>query len=148
MNSYRQFLFHIVFCTYERRNTLPTAHHEELYKYLWGVIKTHKGVLYRVNGVENHIHILCDLHPTVCISDLIKDIKIGSNLWIKQTGNFPKFESWAEGYFAATYSNKDKERLINYIKNQKEHHHVVTFEEEYKALLDEHGIIWDEKYIF
>ena len=82
------------------------------------------------------------------MSDLIKDMKVGSNLWLKQSGNFPKFESWAEGYFAATYSNKDKDMIINYIKNQKKHHHVVTFEDEYKALLDEHGIVWDEKYVF
>ena len=148
MNSYRQFLFHIVFCTYERRNTLPAEHHETLYKYLWGVIKSHKGILYRVDGVENHIHILCDLNPTILISDLIKDMKVASNKWMKDTGNFPKFESWAEGYFAATCSYRDKEMIINYIKNQKEHHKKVSFEDEYRALLKEHGIEWDEKYLF
>jgi len=148
MNSYRQFLFHIVFCTYERKNTLPVEHHEELYKYLWGVIKNHKGVLYRINGVENHVHILCDLNPTVLMSDLIKDLKVGSNKWMKQTGNFTKFDSWAEGYFAATYSYKDKNTIINYINNQKEHHKTINFEDEYRALLKEHGIEWDEKYIF
>lgn len=148
MNSYRQFLFHIVFCTYERKDTLVTAHQEELYKYLWGVIKNHKGVLYRINGMENHIHILCDLNPTILLSDLIKDMKIGSNKWMKSTGNFPDFVSWAEGYFAATYSFKDKERIINYIKNQKEHHKMLTFENEYRSLLVEHGIKWDEDYIF
>jgi len=148
MNSYRQFLFHIVFCTYERKKTLPVEHHEELYKYLFGVIKNHKGVLYRLNGVENHVHILCDLNPTILMADLIKDLKVGSNKWMKQTGNFPKFDSWAEGYFAATYSYKDKDMIINYIKNQKEHHKTINFEDEYRALLKEHGIEWDEKYIF
>ena len=148
MNSYRQILYHIVFCTYERKNILPVEHHEELYKYIWGVIKNRKGVLYRINGTENHIHILCDLHPTECLANLMKEIKTASNLWMKQTNKFPKFESWAEGYCALTYSYKDKEMIVNYIKNQKEHHKKVTFEDEYRALLKEHGIEWDEKYIF
>lgn len=148
MNSYRQILYHIVFCTYERKNTLPIEHHEELYKYIWGIIKNRKGVLYRINGTDNHIHILCDLHPTVCLADFMKEIKTASNLWMKQTTKYPKFESWAEGYCALTYSYKDKEMIVNYIKNQKEHHKKVTFEEEYRTLLKDHGIEWDEKYIF
>jgi len=148
MNSYRQILYHIVFCTYKRKNTLPEAHHEELYKYMWGIIKNRTGVLYRINGADNHIHILCDLHPTVRLADLIKDIKTASNLWMKQTDNFPKFESWAEGYCGLTYSFKDKEMIVNYIKNQKDHHKTITFEDELRALLKEHGIEWDEKFLF
>ena len=127
---------------------MPIEHHDELYKYLWGIVKNHKGILYRINGLENHVHILCDLNPTILLADLIKELKIGSNKWMKQTGFFPKFESWADGYFAATYSYKDKEMIINYIKNQKEHHKKINFEEEYRSLLKEHGIDWDEKYIF
>jgi len=148
MNSYRQILYHIVFCTYDRKNTIPLAHQEELYKYIWGVITNRKCVLYRINGMENHIHILSDLHPTVALSDFIKEIKTASNAWMKSTGNYPKFTSWAEGYCALTYSYNDKNRIVNYIKNQKEHHKKFSFEDEYRELLREHGIEWDEKYIF
>ncbi|HJV76806.1 MAG TPA: IS200/IS605 family transposase [Paludibacter sp.] len=148
MNSYRQILYHIVFCTHNQKNTLPIEQHDELYKYIWGIIKSRKGVLYRINGMENHIHILCDLHPTVALSDFVKEIKTASNRWMKETGNYPKFESWAEGSCALTYSFRDKEMIVNYIKNQKEHHRKVNFEDEYRALLKEHGIEWDERYIF
>jgi putative transposase len=148
MNSYRQILYHIVFCTYDRKNTIPLEHKEYLYKFIWGVIKTRKCVLYRINGMENHIHILSDLHPTIALSDFIKEIKTASNVWMKTNGNYPKFTSWAEGYCALTYNYKDKEVLVNYIKNQNEHHRKISFEEEYRALLKENGIEWDEKYIF
>jgi len=148
MNSYRQILYHIVFCTHNRENTLPEECHEELYKYIWGIIKNRKGVLYRINGTENHIHILSDLHPTVCLSDFVKEIKTGANFWMKESGKFPKFVSWAEGYCALTYTFRDKDIIINYIKTQKEHHKKQNFEEEYRTLLTEHGIEWDEKYIF
>jgi putative transposase len=148
MNSYRQILYHIVFCTYKRENSLPIEHHDELYKYIWGIIKSRKGVLYRINGTENHIHILSDLHPTICLSDFVKEIKTGSNIWMKGTGKFPNFTSWTEGSCALTYSNSDKDMIVNYIKNQKEHHKKQNFEDEYRALLKEHGVEWDEKYIF
>ena len=148
MNSYRQILYHIVFCTYDRKHTLPVEHHEELYKYIWGVIKNRNGVLYRINGTENHIHILSDLHPSIALADFIKEIKTASNTWMKSTANFQDFSSWAAGYCALTYTYRDKEMIVNYIKNQKEHHKKQTFEDELRTLLKEHGIEWDEKYIF
>ena len=148
MNSYRQILYHIVFCTYRRENTLLVEHHDELYRYIWGIIKKRNCILYRINGTENHIHILSDLHPTMALSDYIKEIKTASNFWMKESGNFPDFISWAEGYCALTYSYRDKDVIINYIKKQKEHHKNVDFEGEYRCLLKKAGIEADEKYIF
>lgn len=148
MNSYRQLLYHIVFCTYNRQNTLPIEHHDDLYRYVWGIIQKRKSVLYRINGTENHIHILSDLHPTVALSDYIKEIKTASNRWMKQSGNFPNFDYWAEGSCSLTYSYKELDNVRNYIIHQKEHHKKVSFEDEYKALLKENGIDWDEKFIF
>ena len=127
---------------------MPEAYHEELYKYIWGIVKKRKGMLYRINGTGNHIHILSDLNPNVRLADFIKEIKTASNLWMKGKGNYPKFESWAEGYCGLTYSFNDKERIVNYIKNQKEHHKIITFEDELRAILKESGIEWDEKYLF
>lgn len=148
MNSYRQILYHSVFSTHNRENTIPTNQHEALYKYIWGIITRRKGVLYRINGTENHIHILSDLHPTIALADFIKEIKTASNAWMKESGECPKFTSWAEGYCALTYSYRDKKMIVNYIKNQKDHHKKVTFEDEYRALLKEHGVEIDERYIF
>jgi REP element-mobilizing transposase RayT len=148
MNSYRQILYHITFCTYQREDTLPLEHHDELYRYIWGIIKKRNCVLHRINGTENHIHILSDLHPTIALADYIKEIKTASNRWMKESGNFPDFISWAEGYCALTYSYRDKEMLVNYIKKQKEHHQVTGFEDEYRTLLHEAGIEADERYVF
>ena len=148
MNSYRQILYHIVFCTYKRQETIPESHQEELYRYIWGIIKSKNSVLYRINGTENHIHILCDLHPTVALSDLLRDIKKSTSHWMKRSDNYPQFVSWAEGSCVLTYSYREKEMIINYIKNQKEHHKQIAFEDEYVGLLREHGIDYDDKYIF
>jgi REP element-mobilizing transposase RayT len=98
--------------------------------------------------MSDHIHIFTDLHPSVSLSSLVKDIKVSSNLWIKQSGLFPDFEEWQSGYGAFTYSEREKDMIINYIKKQKEHHKNESFETEYKTLLKDHGIEFDEKYLW
>lgn len=148
MNSYRQILYHIVFCTFYRKNTIPTDQHEPLFKYINGIIKSRRCVLLEINGTENHLHILCALHPSLALADLIKEIKTATNSWMKASGNYPRFSSWAEGSCSLTYSHREKEIIINYIRNQKIRHHTLSFEDEYRMLLKEHGIEADEKYIF
>lgn len=120
---------------------------DQLYKYIWGILQNKRCHLYRINGVEDHLHIITHLHPSVALAGLIKDIKIASSLFIKEQSLFPDFVSWQEGYGAFTYSIKERERLINYVKNQEEHHKKSSFKEEFIALLNEHGVTFDEKYL-
>jgi putative transposase len=145
--SYRQIFYQIVFGTKNRQATIEETNCEELYKYIWGIINKKKCKLYRINGVEDHIHIFSDLHPTVALADYIKDIKVASSLWMKESKKFPKFKGWQDSYGAFTYSIREKDMIINYIKNQKEHHKVEVFYDEYKRLLIENGIEFDEKYL-
>ena len=76
----------------------------------------------------------------------MRDIKTASSLWIKQQGKFTAFEGWAEGYASLTYAWRDKEIIVNYIKNQQGHHKKETFEDELRRLLKEHGINVDERF--
>jgi len=144
MSSYRQILYHIVFRTKHGENVLSLEHNTELFAYISGIIKNKNCFLYRINGMEDHI--LSDLHPSISLADYMRDIKTASSIWLKQNANFPKFNSWAIGYAALTYAYRDKDVIINYIKNQQEHHKKSTFLEEYRSLLNEHNIRIDEKY--
>jgi putative transposase len=146
MSSYRQILYHMVFRTKDSRKTLVQAHSRELYAYIMGIRRNKNCFLYRINGMEDHLHILSDLHPTIALADYIRDIKTASSVWIKQSGKFSEFKGWAEGYAALTYGWKDKEMIVNYIKNQQQHHKKESFEDELKRLLNEQGIEVNEKY--
>ena len=146
MSSYRQILYHLIYRTKDSRKTLVQEHSRELYAYLLGFIKNKNCFLYRVNGMEDHLHILCDLHPMIALADFMRDMKTSSSIWLKQTGNFPEFDGWADGYAALTYAWKDKDMIVNYIKNQQEHHKKETFEDELRSLLREHGIEVDERF--
>jgi putative transposase len=148
MSAYTQQMQHIVFATKYRAKTLTKDNRKQLFEYTWGILKNKKCHLYRMNGVEDHVHILTHVHPTICLADLIKDIKVATSLWIKENKVFPNFEGWQDGYGAFTCSYQDKDGLIEYIKNQEIHHQKTSFEEEYKALLKENGITFEEKYLF
>jgi len=144
--SYRQIFYHIVFRTENSERTLPLEQHEALYRYVWGIIKNQKSVLYRINGMEEHLHLLTDLHPTVALATFLQKIKTASSLWLKQNPAFPLFNGWAEGYAALTYSRRDKEIIVNYITGQREHHAKTSFLDEYRAMLEEAGVEIDERY--
>jgi REP element-mobilizing transposase RayT len=146
MSSYRQLLYHLVFRTKDSLPTIKQDNADQLYAYITGIIKHKNSHLYRINGVENHLHILTDLHPSIALADFIREVKVSSSLWMKSSDLFPGFNGWADGYGSFTCSYMDLGRLIDYIKNQKEHHKKKTFEDEYRFLLMESGITFDERF--
>jgi len=147
VSTYKQIFYQIVFGTKNRHPCIPLEHEEELYKYIWGIIKNKNCHLYRINGMPDHLHIFSDLHPSISLSDYVKDIKLASSDWMKKQEKFSGFTGWQNGYGAFTYSIREKDMIIEYVKNQKEHHKNESFYDEYKRLLIENGIEFDEKYL-
>jgi len=146
MSSYRQLLYHLVFRT---KGSLPSIKQEnsaKLYAYITGIVKNKNSHLYRINGTENHVHILTDIHPSFSLADSMREMKVATSVWMKESGSFPLFDGWAEGYGAFSCSYVDLGRLIDYINGQQEHHKKKSFEDEYRILLMESGIKIDERY--
>jgi len=145
--SFRQVYYQIVFGTKDREHTIDEEHCKELYKYIWGIVAGKHCKLYRINGATDHIHIFSDLHPSTSLADYVRDIKVASNLWMKNSGLFPNFRGWQEAYGAFTYSIRERDMIIDYVKNQKEHHKAETFDHEFRRLLEENDINFEEKYL-
>jgi REP element-mobilizing transposase RayT len=146
MSTYTQILYHLVFSTKDRQPVLSDSRRNELCMYMTGVIKNRHCRPVWINGVRDHVHILFSLRPTVALADLVKDVKVASSAWIKEDRVFPNFFAWQEGYGAFTYSLRDEPELIAYVKAQEEHHRKMTFLEEYRKLLRDHSIEFEEKY--
>jgi REP element-mobilizing transposase RayT len=140
MSSYHCALYHIIFRTKNSHKTLCPQFATELFSYIVGIAKNKKIHVYRINGTENHIHLLCDLHPDIALGNFMRDMKSCSSVWLKASGKFPQFAGWSVGYAALTYGWSDKDRIIGYIKNQQEHHKKTSFEEELRKFLLEYGI--------
>lgn len=140
MTTYTQIMYQIVFSTKSREPTLDATGRVKLFKYITGIIQKKNCFMYIINGVEDHIHILTHLHPSVALADLVKEIKNGSTIFIKEEQLFPRFRGWQAGYGAFTYSINARDRLVAYIENQEKHHAKKQYLDEYIALLDEHDL--------
>ena len=99
-----------------------------------------------INVVENQLHILTNAHPSIALADFVREIKVSTSIWMKNTGLFPSFKGLADGYGSFTCSYMDMGRLVDYVKIQQEHHKKNTFEEEYSSLLMEFGTKVDEMF--
>lgn len=133
-------LYHIVFATHKRIQMIPNEHCEDVYRFIWKIITDSKSTLLRIGGIENHIHILLNLHPSVALANLMRDIKAKSSGWMRQDSRFPYFTGWGREYFAATISYRDRFKVIDYIKNQRDHHSIRDFLEEISALMQDEGM--------
>ena len=137
-------LHHIVINTKGRQMTISVEHCEDMYRFITSIIKRNGCILYRIGGIENHIHMLIDLAPEVTLAHLMWDVKRSSSDWAKRSGLFPNFVGWGKEYGAFSVSQVHKDAVIAYINNQREHHHRITFDEEYKQVSERNGVKWGD----
>ena len=146
--SYVINLMHCTFSTKERFPFIVAELESRLWPYIGGIARENKMKALAIGGTSDHLHALLSLPATVSCAKAVQLIKGGSSKWIHDTfAKYRKFE-WQEGYGAFSVSASQSSRTIAYINNQKEHHRKRTFEEEFLALVEKHGVEHDRRYIF
>jgi putative transposase len=147
-NTYTQIHIHFVFAVKFRNGIIQTHWKDSLYKYITGIVQNNKHKLLCINGMPDHIHILIGMRPTQSVSDLMKDVKQGSSLWINENKLSKCHFEWQERYGAFSYSKSQIPNVINYIQNQEIHHKSKSFLEEYLEFLEKFEIEFEDKFIF
>jgi REP element-mobilizing transposase RayT len=147
MSTYTQILYQVIYSTKYIKPTLIKEDRPSLFNHIRGLLKSRKCRLYEINGTEDHLHLLAQIHPGIAPADLVKIIKLSSTKHIKETGLFPDFNGWQDGYVALTHSINAKNDWSRYIKNQEELHRTKSFNTELTELLKQHQIEVDEKYM-
>jgi putative transposase len=149
MSTYTQFLYQLVFGSKDHLPFLTLNNQDVLFGYISGVLNKKSCHSYIVGGAINHVHIITDIHPTVCPAYLIKDIKEATHaLILRERSLFPSFPGWQVGYSGFTYHISSKESLIRYVQNQWEHHKKISYKEELISMLEKHKIDYKEEYLF
>ena len=122
---------HLVIRTGEGKMTIPNTSKNGLYSYMAGIISKRDCQAVVINGMPNHIHLLINVRPSVCFSDLVHDLKLGATHYIKtHRDQFPDFDGWGKEYAVFSCSAADRTAIIRYIKNQEQHHKRMSAEEE------------------
>ncbi len=147
-NTYSQMYVQVVIVVKFREALIQKSWKEELYKYITGIVTNKGQKMLRINGVENHIHMLLNIQPNIALSDLMRDVKANSTKWINDQGFCKHTFRWQEGFGAFTYSISQIDNVINYIDNQEERHKTKTFKSEYLSLLKNFEVEYKEEYLF
>ncbi len=138
-------LYHIVFSTKHRAPLLTAEIRPRLFAYMCGVVEKHQGKALIVNGIEDHVHLLCQLRSTPDLASVVHAIKGGSSAWWNESNPGVPVR-WQEGYGAFTVSVSQRNRVHAYIRDQEEHHESKTFSQEYEAMLALNGIEFDSRF--
>lgn len=120
----------------------------ELYSYMASIFREYESPAIIINGVEDHVHILCVLSRKIALSDLIEEVKKSSSKQVKTKGAAYKTFYWQNGYGAFSIGESGVEALKKYIADQKEHHYKKTFQEELREFFKLYKIEYDEKYVW
>jgi putative transposase len=147
-NTYSQLNIHCVFAVNGRENIITDDFSYELYRYMAGVLRNDGTYPLAVGGWRDHVHVFFELPVTMPVSKQIQMLKATASKWVNDNKFVKNKFSWQEGYGAFSYSRSQRNNVIQYIMNQKEHHQEKTFREEYIELLQKFGISYDDKYIF
>ncbi len=142
-------ILHLVFSTKSRRPWLQaTDVREELYKYLATILKSLESPPIVINGVLDHVHILCRLSRNHAIKTVLGEIKADSSKWIKTKGAAYADFYWQAGYGAFSVSQSKVDDVRRYILEQERHHQRMTFQDEFREICLRHGIEIDEQYVW
>jgi len=147
-NTYSNLFYHLVFSTKSRKDVIDRKIENRVWAYIGGIARKHEIIAVHVGGIENHIHVLVLAKPKIAPSQIVQWLKGESSKWIHE--EFPELSTfaWQDGYGIFSVSKSNVPDVIEYIKNQREHHAKQSFEDEYISLLKLNDIDYDERYVF
>ena len=142
-HTYSNNLYHIIFSTKDRAAILADRYRQETHQYLCGLGRSLDSLILDVNSIEDHVHILAKVKPSMAVSEFVGKLKSNSSRWIKERFSPPYGFQWQIGFSSFSVSVSSVDSVKAYIRGQQTHHRTVTFEEELKVFLDKHGVEYD-----
>ena len=141
-------LVHLIYSTKHRQRLLTPDIEGNLHAYQVGIYRDVDSPSLQIGGTDDHVHSLFLLSKNYKLKQVIQEVKQGSSVWIKTQGaSFSSFY-WQVGYGAFSVSESGVEQVKEYIRNQKEHHRTMSFQDEMRELFRKHGIEYDERYVW
>jgi REP element-mobilizing transposase RayT len=146
--SLARIYIHLVFSTKNRRPLLTDESKADLLDYMGGILRDLSCPCLEINTEPDHAHVLFALSRTMTVADIVGQLKKGSTVWLQQQHPLFREFHWQNGYGAFSVSQSNVDSVRDYIRNQHDHHHRQTFQDEFRALLVRHGFDVDERYVW
>jgi putative transposase len=134
-DTYAALHYHIVFSTKYRSPWITVDVEERIWTYMGGIARKYDMSPVQIGGLEDHLHLVLGIPPTLAVSKAVQLLKGGSSRWIRT--NLTGFEdfSWQDGYGAFTIGQSVMAATVTYVERQREAHQTRSFQDEYLALL-------------
>ena len=145
-DTYSNLSVHLVFSTKDRMPLLTRDVRDHVFPYIGGIVKRQGGTIIAVGGMPDHVHIVVRLPANVCVADFVRVVKSNSSKKTNEHVTGMKF-GWQRGYGAFSVSQSALSAVVQYVRNQEQHHRHRSFQDELKILLTKHGIDYDERYL-
>ena len=120
--AYFKLFYHFIWSTRSRLPLITPALEPVLYNHLQDKCRENGYRLIALSGTDNHIHLLIELKPTMCVADVAKILKGASSHYINKESGLPDTLYWQDGYGVLSLREGDVASVTNYINNQREHH--------------------------
>ena len=142
-HSYNKIWIHFIWETPDKQNILPKEARKKISNFLYDYCKE-KSIFIKINYVNaDHVHAVVDLPTDLSIENCIKLLKGASSFYINKNRIINNKFSWGVGYGAFSISPSQLNKVVDYVKNQEEHHRIKTFMEEYQLFIKKYGIELD-----
>jgi REP element-mobilizing transposase RayT len=146
--TYTKLLYHLVFSTKNRIPMISDRLQYDLFSYIGGIIRGEGGDLLEIGGMPDHVHLLTKFKPTKSVSEMMNRIKAKSSKWVNEEKPKMRKFGWQDGYAAFSVSQSAVKSVERYIQNQETHHRRQQFQDEFIALLEKHGIEYEDRYLW
>ena len=141
-------LVHLVFSTKNREPLITPDDEPNLFAYIGGILRNNQSRLLDAGGDRDHVHLLISQSKNLALSNLLKEVKGDSSLWIKSQGREFRYFHWQDGYGEFSFGKSDLPALQKYVAAHKKPPKKQTFKEELIFMLEENGIEYDERYLW
>jgi REP element-mobilizing transposase RayT len=137
--SFVKIYVHAVWATKNRLPLLASNIRLKVFEHIKDNARSKSIFIDHINGAQDHLHCLISMNPEQCIADVVRMIKGESSHWINNQKLAREKFSWQEEYFAVSIGESQIESVRKYIREQEEHHHRKTFQEEYDEFMKVYG---------
>ncbi|MGB6729245.1 MAG: IS200/IS605 family transposase [Terracidiphilus sp.] len=147
-HTFTDLLTHVVFSTSERIPYLSDTIRPDVHAYIGGILRELRATPIAIGGTSDHVHLLVGLSAEMAVADCLRVVKTNSSRWLKEKWPERRAFSWQRGYGAFSVSESNRGAVIRYIRDQARHHQRISFHDEFIALLKNHGVEFEEQYLW
>ena len=125
---------HLIWATWDRKMWIEPAIERRTYRMIISATRNLGCTTLAINGMPDHIHLLIKHTTTITIAEIVKRAKGTSSRLINKYSLVDDHFQWGTGYGAFSVSRWDTDKVINYIRRQKEHHQRGNLIEDLESL--------------